>query len=267
MRYLIWQTNSVWQGIDANLHHLQNLLHQWFAKNENPADEGAVLLMPELFASGFSMQPGLFSETENGKVSRFLTAMAKRYSLEILAGVAQEEISSSGNKRFFNRALYFDSQGKQQATYTKQKLFSYEGEEKAYYAGNTSGVFKIAQGKISAAVFICYDLRFPELFREVAEEVEMVVVIANWPKSRQKHWQTLLQARAIENQLWVIGVNRTGVDGNGLEYQGGSLMIDPKGECVLDAGDKELISYEILTDHLKQEVATYRQHFPALCDK
>jgi predicted amidohydrolase len=130
------------------------------------------------------------------------------------------------NGKYLNSALAFEPDGSLAATYDKQRLFGYAKETTVYSAGEKPCVIEV--GGLSVGLFVCFDLRFPELFREVAAEVDACVIIANWPSARQQHWEILTQARAIENQCYVVAVNRVGV-GDGLEYSGGSVILDPWG--------------------------------------
>jgi predicted amidohydrolase len=203
-----------------------------------------LFILPEMFATGFSMQPEQFVDAYD--VEPYLQELADQRQQDIIAGVAER--SRNG---FVNNALVINRDGKVLARYTKQRCFSHAGEDKVYQAGNQLKIVEIAGVKI--ALFICYDLRFPELFREVAQQVEMMVVIANWPQSRQAHWQTLLTARAIENQGFVVGVNRSGTDGNGLQYVGGSMVVNPNGEILLQMNDELFAEVEIDSDLVIQQ--------------
>lgn len=139
--------------------------------------------------------------------------------------------------------------------------FSFSGEDKYYIAGINPVIFNIDDSPCS--VFICYDLRFPEIFKKVAKNVQAIFVIANWPASRKEHWETLLKARAIENQCFVIGVNRIGVDGNGITYHGASNIFDPSGNNILCGNDKD----EFLTGEINlKDAAEVRSKFPFLKD-
>ncbi|MEA3404116.1 MAG: nitrilase-related carbon-nitrogen hydrolase, partial [Pseudomonadota bacterium] len=173
------------------------------------------------------------------------------------AGVA---LKSASNKAL-NTALVFDRNGTEQACYIKNHSFSFANEDRYYQASNQQVIFNIDHTPCS--VFICYDLRFPELFRKVAKQSEMIFVIANWPASRQQHWQALLQARAIENQCFMVGVNRTGEDGNGLLYEGGSSVINPLGEMLSYMSAE---SNYLVTEVNPQETLKVRERFPFLND-
>jgi len=180
-----------------------------------------LLVLPEMCASGFTMDADEFAEPPNGPSSRALSALAAEYHLWLVAGLSMRR-----KGQYLNSALAFAPDGSLVATYDKQRLFGYAKETTVYSAGTRPCVIKL--GGLSVGLFVCFDLRFPELFREVAAEVDACIIIANWPSARQRHWEVLTQARAIENQCYVVAVNRIGV-GDGLEYSGGSLILDPWG--------------------------------------
>jgi len=253
------QFESVWQDSNKNLAGLQALL------KAQQCDAGEVVILPELFNSGFSMQPELFAEAIDGNVSHALSDLAQRYSINIVAGVAQKKTMLVGSEHrqvgFYNSALTFDVSGKQIGHYIKQSLFSYANEEKTYTPGFDSKIVNIAGEPF--ALFICYDLRFPELFRKIAKQVKGIIVIANWPESRQAHWKALLKARAIENQCFVLGVNRIGLDGNGLKYIGGSYVISPLGEVMAHGGEND---QTVMAEINLNEVDEVRKRFPFLED-
>ena len=262
MNWILWQFNSRWQKADESLKKLETELQVFLA--DKPVTD-SVLILPEMFATGFSMQPEQIAEKPFGMVSRRLSALAGQYGLQIIAGVAQENAQG-----YENNALYFDREGLLQATYSKQKLFSYAQEPQSYIAGNQPVVIELVDtlgNGIKAALFICYDLRFPELFRQVAKKVDVLIVIANWPVQRQLHWRLLLQARAIENQAWVIGVNRVGTDGSHLDYIGGSMVIDPYGTIVHEPLETEISEFAISLAEMLERVEQYRNCFPALADQ
>ena len=252
------QFDSVWENTAANLETLQK---KYVVLSKERCD---LLVFPELFHAGFSMQPELFAESIEGEVSQALADLAKQSSINIVAGVAQRKVRSNCDGKqvnFFNTALAFNSKGEQVGFYAKQKLFSYANEDKRYTAGYKSEIIHISGEPF--ALFICYDLRFPELFREVAKKVKGFIILANWPETRQAHWEALLKARAIENQCFVIGVNRMGQDGKGLQYNGGSSVISPQGELLLYA-DKNT-EFSVVEIDLK-DVDEVRKQYPFLED-
>lgn len=260
MKILSLQFNSVWQDSAKNLEQLTSLL----AENLSSRHDVDLVVLPETFHAGFSMQPQTFAESLEGDISQALSVLAKQYSVNIVAGVAQKQVRGSCHEqeiRFYNCSLVFNRQGENIASYTKQKLFSFAGENKVFKAGQRSQIVEIDGEPF--ALLICYDLRFPELFRILAKQVKGFIVIANWPDSRQLHWETLLQARAIENQCFVIGVNRIGQDENGLSYAGGSAVFSPLGER-LAYGEKNQSAVFAQAD--LTQVEKVRMQFPFLND-
>ncbi|MEA1988192.1 MAG: nitrilase-related carbon-nitrogen hydrolase [Pseudomonadota bacterium] len=261
MNILVMQWNAIWQETKANLNKFEKELPNQLNQLSDNID---LVVLPEIFHAGFSMNPELFSESAEGEVSQTLASLAKQNSINIVAGVAQRKVRSNCDGKqvnFFNTALTFNSKGEQTGSYAKQKLFSYACEDKTYTAGYKPEIIHISGEPF--ALFICYDLRFPELFREVANKVKGFIVLANWPEARQAHWEALLKARAIENQCFVIGVNRIGQDGNGLHYGGGSSVISPQGELLLYADKNTEVS---VVEINLQEVGEVRKQFPFLKD-
>jgi predicted amidohydrolase len=151
--------------------------------------------------------------------------LAKKYSIAILFGVVIED-----QKKAFNKSFFINSEGKILSQYSKIHPFTFAGEDKYYTPGNTLSIVNFNECEIGLT--ICYDLRFPELYSALAKESDIIINIANWPKKRVDHWNTLLKARAIENQIFIAGVNRTGVDGNGLEYEESSNIYNANGELL-----------------------------------
>jgi omega-amidase len=210
-----------------------------------------LLVLPEMCASGFTMDVDHFAESANGRSARALSALAADHQLWLIAG-----LSMSRDGQYVNSALAFAPDGSLVASYDKQRLFEYAGETGVYSAGTSSCVVQL--GGLSVALFVCFDLRFPELFREVGPEVDACVIIANWPSARQRHWEVLTQARAIENQCYVVAVNRIG-DGDGLKYAGGSMILNPWGErCDRPARESALAIGEVS----RSMVARIRGAFP-----
>lgn len=264
MKLTCIQCDPVWQDDAANLAQLKRQFASYIAI-ENPD----VVVLPELFHSGFSMDTATVVQSREGVVYRTLSELAKTYSVTLIAGVALKDEKSQTNHSepqgampvALNVAFIFSPDGTEQACYIKNYAFSLVDEQRYYQPDNSQVVFKV--GQTSCSIFICYDLRFPELFRKVAQQTEVMFVIASWPAARQAHWQALLTARAIENQCFVVGVNRIGTDGNGLQYVGGSRILSPLGEalCVMDERT-HVQSYEIETD----EVPLIRRRYPFLQD-
>jgi omega-amidase len=215
-----------------------------------------LLVLPEMCASGFTMEADEFAEAPNGPSLRALSALAAEYHLWLIAGLSMRR-----NGQYLNSALAFAHDGSLVATYDKQRLFGYAKETTIYSAGTRSCVISI--GGLSVGLFVCFDLRFPELFREVAPDVDACVIIANWPSARQRHWEVLTQARAIENQCYIVAVNRIG-EGDGLEYSGGSLILDAWGvRCDTPAANSSLRIGELS----RRAVVEVRKSFPLGSDE
>lgn len=187
-----------------------------------------VVVLPEMCTTGFTMEGTRWAEplSPDHGASGTLAAAAREYHVWVLAGLAVRETSPA---RLVNAAVLFDPAGSIAAIYRKQRLFTYAGEHEVYAPGDAPVVVTIEGVRVG--LFICFDLRFPELFRAVAPEIDAALLVANWPERRRVHWDVLTRARAIENQCYVVAVNRTGT-GDGVEYDGGSVAYDPWGEPV-----------------------------------
>ncbi len=248
------QMDILWHDKTANLAKASQFIQQ-AAKRDCE-----LIIFPEMFNSGYSMRAEQVAEPINGLTLDGLCNLAKQHQIKIIAGLAIEDSSSSAQSAK-NMAVYIDQAGQLASQYCKNYPFTLAGEKDVYATGDQQAIFQLEP--FAASLFICYDLRFPELFRKVAKQVDLMVVIASWPSTRQNHWEHLLQARAIENQCFVIGVNRIGSDGNQLEYTGGSMVCDPMGN-ILSRADATLEYIETRIELAKtQEV---RKQFPFLKD-
>ncbi|MBW2277559.1 MAG: carbon-nitrogen family hydrolase [Deltaproteobacteria bacterium] len=245
------QLDVEWENRSVNFERVRS-----FAKRAK--DDGVdLLVLPEMFSTGFSLDPSVTAEAPAGETPRFVSELARELEIGIVGGYVQRRRDGRGA----NLAMAVDRQGRLLAEYAKTHLFSFMDEQQAHEAG--AGPRQFAFEGVPIACFICYDLRFPELFRLVTDSAAVVIVIASWPAARQVHWDTLLPARAVENQLYVVGVNRAG-QGGGLEYTGGSVIVDPMGKVLAHGGDQEnLITAEIDPD----EVARVRSELPFLADR
>ena len=252
MKAVCCQLDIAWEAKQANFDKVMKLLA---AGN---LEKGSLIVLPELFATGFSMEVEKLHELEDGPTTRFLTELAREFQSCLVGGIIKKGPDGRGR----NQCLVVSHEGAALARYDKIHPFSLGGETAHYTAGTQISHFN--QGGFKAAPFICYDLRFPEIFRAATGQgAELFTVIANWPIKRENHWVTLLQARAIENQAYVIGVNRAGNDPTYV-YPGRSLVVDPHGTILVDAGRGEgVISCEIDP----QIVRDWRRDFPALRDK
>lgn len=194
--------------------------------------DAALVVLPEMCTTGFTMDAAQ-AEPIDGPAVRTLGRLAASVRVQLLAGIAIQERSPEGKTQLANAAILFGDDGRTRAVYRKQRVFAYAGEDAVYTPGRAAVITEV--NGVRLAPFVCYDLRFPELFRAVAREVDAIVIIANWPAARRSHWDTLVRARAIENQCYVVAVNRTGI-GGGLTYDGGSAAYDPWGEPLTPTG-------------------------------
>ncbi len=250
MKLALMQMNIIWEDKDKNLEKAEMLIKK--AK----ASECSIAVFPEMFSTGFSMDSSRISEELQGPVIIELCTMAAKYSITIIAGIAV-----AVDQEYENRAYIINPQGEIVDFYTKNYSFTYSGEDRKYASGDKQVLFEL-EGTPSS-LFICYDLRFPELFRKVARKASLIFVIANWPDSRIDQWDALLKARAIENQCFIIAVNRKGRDGYGLNYNGHSAIFNPLGEEIdLFWLDGECRCFEIN----EAETAFVRERFPFLKD-
>lgn len=219
-----YQFDLAWEDAPENLARVADWL------KERRPEAGTLVVLPEMFTSGFSMNPGRAAQPAGGPSEAGLGALARSHGIWLVAGLAVQQ-----HPRCTNEAVVWGPDGTVVLRYRKQRPFTPGGERDQYASGSEPKHF-VWEG-ITVAPFICYDLRFPELFRVATSRwrPELFVVIASWPEKRVQHWVRLLQARAIEGQAYVIGVNRTGRDPS-FGYPGRSVIVDPMGEIVADAG-------------------------------
>ena len=249
LRVALGEYDTKWHDMDASLDAAGRCA-------ERAAGTGArLLVLPEMCATGFTMEPEKYAEAIDGPTFARLSAIAAVNEIYVLGGVAMQE-----GVGYENVAVMFDPAGSLIASYAKQRLFRHAGEHEHYVAGRTNEVIDVDGVRVSP--FICYDLRFPELFRGVAPWTDLIVVLANWPAIRRPHWDALLPARAIENLSYVIGVNRTG-EGNGVVYDGGSVAYDPWGARV---DHRVAVASPSVVDVSTSRVAEIRTKYPFLDD-
>lgn len=257
MKLLGVQLDSVWEDKAATFDRVRRLV------DASRPEAGSLLVLPEMFSTGFSMNVAGIQEGSKRAAEQFMESLARQWGIFVLGGVVN--LGPDGRGR--NQALAYSPQGREIVRYDKMQPFSLGGEMKHYSPGDSIKQFDWQQMRV--APFICYDLRFPELFRDAVNTqpsgapAQLMAVIASWPFPRDAHWTILLQARAIENQAYVIGVNRCGKDPNHT-YPGRSLIIDPQGKILVDAGDSEKI---IAADIDPTIVENWRRDFPALADR
>jgi len=251
-RVIGYQFDLAWEDAPQN----EATVESWLEQRRPEA--GSLVVLPEMFSSGFTMNPARVAQPEQGPTETRMAGWAQRHGIWLLGGVAVRQIERSTNE-----AAIWGPDGTVVARYRKQRPFSPGGESACYAPGMEPVVF--AWNGIRVAPFICYDLRFPELFRDATARwrPELFVVIASWPDKRVAHWLKLLQARAIEAQAYVLGVNRTGSDPSHA-YPGRSVVVDPMGEVVADAGPSVGVA-EALLD--VPTLRSYRTKLPFLDDQ
>ncbi|MEA4826593.1 MAG: carbon-nitrogen family hydrolase [Clostridium sp.] len=249
MKIALAQMDILWEDKENNKIKCENFIAQ---AKEKGAD---IIAFPEMTLTGFSQNVSKIGDTNNETIDWFKNQSIK-YGIYTCFGYV-EKCDLKGK----NKLAVISPEGKEISSYTKIHPFSYGNEDKFYYKGTDINLFNIGDTVVSTA--ICYDLRFPEIFQAASKSAELIIVIANWPKSRIDAWITLLKARAIENQCYIAGVNRVG-NGDGIEYCGDSMIVDPKGNVLASSRDnEEIIIAEIDTKTVEQ----IRESFPYKMDR
>jgi predicted amidohydrolase len=255
MQALAVQLDIAWEDKPANFARVRRLLES--AKPQ----PGSLIVLPEMFATGFSMSVFAVREAEDRPAEKFLAEIARQYKSTVIGGV----VNAGPDGKGLNQSLVFNSEGQPLARYNKIHPFTLGDEGIHYTAGERITLFDWQGGgtALKVAPFVCYDLRFPEIFRSAAKKgAQVMAVIANWPAKRVEHWTTLLKARAIENQAYIIGVNRAGSDPKHT-YPGKSAIFDPHGNLLAGAGDRECVIQAEIDPAI---VDGWRKEFPALSD-
>lgn len=240
------QYDIAWQDQQANLDYLTKTI----AENKKAID---LLVLPEMFDTGFVMNPDSIENRDQDLTVEWMQETALKYNCAVMGSV----VYHLGNS-FYNRL--FITNGEEVMDYDKNHLFSLSGEDKAYEEGET--VLDMHWKEMKLRPLICYDLRFPEISRNT-EGIDLLIYVANWPETRILQWESLLQARAIENQCYVLGVNRIGSDGNDLSYNGHSILYSFDGTVIKDSGDKEGLFSAAIE---KTTLDSYRKKLPFLKD-
>ncbi|HXH17614.1 MAG TPA: amidohydrolase [Chitinophagales bacterium] len=215
------QTYLHWEDISANLHHFEKIIRPL----KNSTD---LIVLPEMFTTGFSMNAKQLAEKMDGKTIRWMKRMAQEVKAVIAGSIILQD-----KEKHYNRFIWMRPDGTH-AHYDKRHLFGMGGEQKYYAAGKKRLLVSLNGWRICPQV--CYDLRFP-VWNRNRNDYDVLIFVANWPERRNFAWKHLLQARAIENQCYVIGVNRIGRDGHGVYHSGDSALIDPLGEVVFTQAD------------------------------
>ena len=222
----IAQIDITWEESNENMKTVEDFVKK-ASKNEVE-----LILFPEMALTGFTMDINKLLLSEHEIIS-WIKKIAINNNINIGIGFAIK-VDEKGK----NKYVVVSKEGKVLTRYTKIHPFSYSGEDKKYYSGDEICICKIKEFNITP--FICYDLRFPEIFQLASKEAQIITVAASWPKSREQHWITLLKARAIENQCYVIGINRVG-SGDGVNYNGASIFVNPSGEILNEINSEEML--------------------------
>jgi omega-amidase len=242
------QTHIIWQDVDSNLNHFSTLISPLSGSTD-------IIVLPEMFSTGFTMNPSAISSESQEKTLTWMKVMAKQVSSAICGSIVFYE-----NEKYYNRFVWVDADGNF-SFYDKQHLFSYAGEHHHYAPGHKRVIIAYKGWRILPQ--ICYDLRFSEYSMNLLGTYDLLLYVANFPAVRQYAWDHLLIARAIENQSFTIGLNRIGTDGNNHSYDGGSAILSFDGTPLIKAEKEELMMHYSL--NLDSQMA-FRSQFPFLRD-
>lgn len=248
LKVALIQTPLKWEDKQGNLDLFSGLINKLELSND-------LILLPEMFNTGFSMRPEVLAEPHDGPTTEWMAKMAEATG-SVIAGT----IMVIEDGKYYNRLIWIYPDGRR-GSYDKFHLFRMGNENRHFSGGRRKTTFSV--GGWNILPLTCYDLRFPcwsmNSYDEGSYNYDLLLYLANWPAGRSYHWRSLLVARAIENQAFVIGVNRTGVDGNGIDHAGDSMVIDSYGNIINDAGNKPECVIEA-TLHGKR-MAEYRKKF------
>ena len=224
LKITVLQVYLFWENIDRNLENIETRL-------SGMREQTDLVILPEMFSTGFSMNAAKLAEPMNGKTMAWMVKIAKQNKCVVTGSIIIKE-----NDKYFNRLIWMQPDGVYKC-YDKRHLFAMGSEHETYTAGNKKLIVELNGWKICP--MICYDLRFPVWLRNVNAEYDLLLIVANWPEKRIAHWRSLINARAIENQAYVIGVNRVGHDGNEIYHTGDSTCVDPNGNVVYHKREEE----------------------------
>lgn len=254
LRISLLQTDICWENKEVNLRHLHVELEKLSGTTE-------IVVLPEMFSTGFSMNCQDLAEPNSGKTIETLASWSQQYQTAICGSYIAKEHNNNGKTYYYNRAFFVTPTG-QKYFYDKRHLFRMGHETECYNCGQTRTIFNYQNWNIM--LIVCYDLRFPVWTRNRNNEYDLLICPACWPSARRQAWDILLQARALENSCYVCGVNRIGQDGYGLKYNGGSTVYSPKAERLAFVPDcKEGTSTACLD---LEELQHFRQKFPVWKD-
>ncbi|MCC5947097.1 MAG: hypothetical protein JJT89_01465 [Nitriliruptoraceae bacterium] len=255
LRLAAIQHDIVWEDRDATLTRLEPMVAR-------AAGAGARLIaLTEMFATGFSMRVHHTAEPEDGPTLQWMTEQAARHGVFLAGSVALAASAQAAEQRPTN-AMFVVGPGGERHRYDKIHPFTYAGEDERFASGTDPLVVTI--DGVNVGCTVCYDLRFAYVYWDRPEDVHLELVVANWPEARRHHWRTLLDARAIEGQVYVCGVNRVGMAGDRLPHVGDSRIIDPMGAVLATGAGAETI---LLADIDPGHVERTRERFPFRADR
>lgn len=241
------QSDIIWENKSANLARYEEYMQAITGRKE-------VIVLPEMFTTGFTMNAAEMAETMDGPTVQWMHSMAQVHRAIITGSIIIEE-----DGRYFNRLLWVQPDG-QVGKYDKRHLFAYAEEDQYYTPGGSRLIVSVNGWRI--CLLICYDLRFPVWSRNVGQAYDALLYVANWPQRRSLAWKALLQARAIENMSYVIGVNRVGADAKQITYSGDSSVFGPLGEPIWQGGEPGPHTVILEKSHLEES----RSQFPFIND-
>ena len=244
----IIQSELIWKDINSNLSMFDKKINSISKKTD-------LIILPEMFTTGFTMEIDFVNEKDEELIISKMQDWALTKNAAICGSIIVKE-----NNNSYNRLYFIKPDGSYQ-TYNKRHLFRMADEDKYFTAGNEKIIIDYKGWKIRP--LICYDLRFPVWSRNINNEYDLLIFVANWPTPRKNAWSTLLKARAMENLAYCIGVNRIGSDNNGMLYSGSSAIIDFKGDTIFENEDGDVIKTETLS---KDNLDAFREKFPAQSD-
>jgi omega-amidase len=249
LKITVFQAYLFWENVDKNLKNLSLRL------SSGVKEKTDLIVLPEMFNTGFSLNPETLAEEMDGKTMTWMAEMARDYDCVVAGSIMIKE-----NGKYYNRLIWMTPEN-DYTFYDKRHLFSMGKEDDHYTAGTEKVTVTLKGWKIRLA--ICYDLRFPVWVRNQDENYDLLLLVASWPDQRMAHWRALIPARAIENQSYVVAVNRVGHDGNQVYHSGHSMCIDPFGNTVYyKPEDEDLYTFSIGYE----ELVKIRRAYPFLQD-
>jgi len=249
LKLALFQLDLKWEDKKANLEKINQFI------DHTVEDDTNIIVLPEMFTTAFSMNPKALAESMDGPSVEWMRNKAIEINKTITGSLIIEE-----NGNFFNRLIWMRPDGTF-TSYDKRHLFSMAGEQQHYTAGKQKLIVEAYGWKFCP--LICYDLRFPVWLRN-REEYDSLLIVANWPERRIFHWDQLLVSRAIENQCYVVAVNRVGPDANNISHNGSSTVVDPAGQVLLQIKGQEQVAHILLN---KDKIAEVRKNMPFLADR